>query len=171
MDRATPPISWRTRLRPLLMPAVYTLLVLIVHWRMWTPIKDARATYKYDPQHAYWGDLAYSQHALGDGDVPVWNPYDRAGFPIYGDPQPGTLYPPNWPLWAVGAITGNSSRAKKYAGAGAATGALVGGSRKRDTQRRQREWEQQQQQQYAQRRNNYNRAYAACMEGRDYTVR
>ena len=48
----------------------------------------------------------------------------------------------------IGAITGNSSRAKKYAGAGAATGALVGGSRKRDTQRRQREWEQQQQQQY-----------------------
>ena len=72
---------------------------------------------------------------------------------------------------AVGAITGNSSRAKKYAGAGAATGALMGGAKKRDTQRQQQQWEQQQQQQYMQRCNEYNRAYAACLEGRGYTVR
>ncbi len=72
---------------------------------------------------------------------------------------------------AVGAITGDSSDAKKYAGAGAAAGALFGGAKKRDTQRQQQEWEQQQQQQYMQRRNEYNRAYAACLEGRGYTVR
>jgi len=71
----------------------------------------------------------------------------------------------------VGAITGNSSRAKKYAGAGAATGALVGGMQTADTRQAQAQWEQQQQQQYAQRRNQYNRAFSACMEGRGYTVR
>jgi hypothetical protein len=71
----------------------------------------------------------------------------------------------------VGAITGNSSRAKKYAGAGAATGALVGGMSSADTRRAQEQWEREQQAQYAQRRNQYNRAFAACMEGRDYTVR
>ncbi len=72
---------------------------------------------------------------------------------------------------AIGAITGNSSDAKKYAGAGAATGALMGGAKKRDTQKQQKQWEQEQQQIYAQSRNEYNRAYAACMEGRNYTVR
>ena len=72
---------------------------------------------------------------------------------------------------AIGAITGDSSKAKKYAGAGAATGALMGGAKKRDTQRKQDDWERQQQQQYMQRRNEYNRAYAACLEGRGYTVR
>ena len=71
----------------------------------------------------------------------------------------------------VGAITGNSSRAKKGVKAGAATGVLVGSAKKRDSQKKQKEWEQQQQQQYAQRRNEYNRAYAACLEGRGYTVR
>ncbi|MEZ5559770.1 MAG: glycine zipper domain-containing protein [Pseudomonadales bacterium] len=72
---------------------------------------------------------------------------------------------------AVGAITGNSSKAKKYAGAGAATGALVGGMKSADTKRAQEQWEREQQAQYAQRRNHYNRAFAACMEGREYTVR
>lgn len=71
----------------------------------------------------------------------------------------------------IGAITGNSSRAKKYAGAGAATGALVGGMQSSDTRRAQEQWDREQQAQYAQRRGQYNRAFAACMEGRDYTVR
>ena len=40
-----------------------------------------------------------------------------------------------------------------------------------DTRRAQEQWEREQQAQYAQRRGQYNRAFAACMEGRDYTVR
>jgi hypothetical protein len=72
---------------------------------------------------------------------------------------------------AVGGIVDGSDGAKKGAAAGAVTGLLFGGAKSRDTQKQQQQWEQEQQQIYAQNRTSYNRAFAACMEGRDYTVR
>ena len=72
---------------------------------------------------------------------------------------------------AIGGIIGGSSGAKKGAGAGA----VMGGMRRADQQRKETEaakqWEQEQTQQYNLDRNNYNRNFAACMEGRGYTVR
>jgi len=72
---------------------------------------------------------------------------------------------------AVGGIVGDSDDAKR----GAAAGAFVGGMRRRDQKRKEeaerQQWEQEQQQIYAENRNRYNRAYAACMEGKNYTVR
>jgi hypothetical protein len=72
----------------------------------------------------------------------------------------------------VGAIAGDS---KKGAAIGALSGGAFGGMR-RSQQRKQeshaqKQWEQQQVSQYTQGRNSYNRAYAACLEGRGYTVR
>jgi len=73
---------------------------------------------------------------------------------------------------AVGAIAGDAG---KGAAIGAASGALIGGMRRHDQRAReeaaQQQWAQQQSAQYAQGRNQYNRAYSACMEGRGYTVR
>ena len=72
---------------------------------------------------------------------------------------------------AVGGIIDGSDGAKT----GAAAGALVGGMRRssqnRSEAQAQAQWEQEQAQIYAQNRNNYNRAFAACLEGRGYTVR
>jgi len=77
---------------------------------------------------------------------------------------------------AVGAIAGDSKSDKRKATkAGAAGGAVVGTARrndqKKEEEKKQKDWEQQQTQQYAQNRNNYNRAYAACLEGRSYSVK
>ena len=73
---------------------------------------------------------------------------------------------------AVGQLAGGNSSSTK---SGAAAGAAVGGMRRQDQKRQeaaeQQRWEQEQQQIYAENRNRYNRAYAACMEGKDYTVR
>ena len=73
---------------------------------------------------------------------------------------------------AVGQVIGGDSDSTK---SGAAAGALVGGMRRNDQKRKeqaeQQQWEQEQAQIYAENRNRYNRAYAACMEGKDYTVR
>jgi hypothetical protein len=70
---------------------------------------------------------------------------------------------------AVGALAGN---AKKGA---AGSGALIGGMRRHDQKQREtntrQQWEQQEVADYSQNRNNYNRAYSACLEGRGYTVR
>ncbi len=73
---------------------------------------------------------------------------------------------------AAGAIAGNAG---KGAAIGAASGGLVGGMRRRDQntreQQAQKQWEQQEVSKYTQGRNEYNRAFAACMEGRNYTVK
>jgi len=73
---------------------------------------------------------------------------------------------------AVGGIVGDSSKSAKR---GAAAGAATGGMRRQDQKKKeaaQREqWEQEQVRIYTESRNRYNRAYAACLEGKDYTVR
>ena len=73
----------------------------------------------------------------------------------------------------IGGATGGS------AGTGAAIGALSGGaiggirssSQNKQAEQKQKQWEQEQVNQYAKQRNDYNRAYSACLEGRGYTVK
>ena len=73
---------------------------------------------------------------------------------------------------AVGAIAGNTG---KGAAIGAASGGVVGGVRRSDQVNKEKQAEQQwakkESTQYAQGRNGYNRAFSACMEGRDYVVK
>ena len=73
---------------------------------------------------------------------------------------------------AIGAIAGDTKQGLKI---GTASGALVGGMRRSDQKRREeqnrQQWEQQEVANYSQNRNNYNRAYAACLEGRGYSVK
>ncbi len=73
---------------------------------------------------------------------------------------------------AIGGIVGDSSKSAKR---GAAAGAAVGGMRRQDQKKKEaaarQQWEQDQQRIYAENRNRYNRAYAACLEGKNYTVR
>ncbi len=73
---------------------------------------------------------------------------------------------------AVGQIVGGDSDSTwKGAAAGAAVGGMRRNDQKRKEQQAQQQWEQEQQQIYAENRNRYNRAYAACLEGKNYTVR
>jgi hypothetical protein len=69
---------------------------------------------------------------------------------------------------AAGAIAGNAG---KGAAIGAASGGILGGLRRHRSQKAQDEYTQQQAAGYEKRRNDYNRAWGACMEGRGYTVR
>lgn len=75
--------------------------------------------------------------------------------------------------WAGAKIGGKSgSRGAKY---GAAAGGVLGGARqagqRQTDQQTQQQWEQEQAANYMQNRNNYNRAYGACLEGKGYTVK
>ena len=73
---------------------------------------------------------------------------------------------------AIGQIAGGDSKSTRR---GAAAGAAIGGMRRQDQKRKEaaarQQWEQEQQNIYANNRNRYNRAYAACLEGKNYTVR
>ncbi len=77
---------------------------------------------------------------------------------------------------AVGAIGGAiGGNAGKGAAIGAGVGAVVGGVRRREQQRQQaqaqQQWQQNEQARYAEGRNRFDRAFAACLEGRGYTVK
>ena len=73
---------------------------------------------------------------------------------------------------ATGAIIGDNRKAARR---GAAAGGLIGGVRQSSQNTKvdqsQQQWEQQEASKYANERNNYNRAYSACLEGRGYTVK
>lgn len=56
---------------------------------------------EWDVPEQYWPDLVYLCGALHDGELPYWNPYDRAGYPYYADPQSGAYHPVNWAICAV----------------------------------------------------------------------
>jgi hypothetical protein len=43
--------------------------------------------------------------------------------------------------------------------------------RRRDSSRQQQDWAQQESSNYQRNRNEFNRAFAVCLEGRGYTVR
>lgn len=71
---------------------------------------------------------------------------------------------------AIGEIADNDPG--KGAAIGAVAGGIFGGARRqKQQQQQQQQWADQQASQYAQKRNSYNRAHAACLEGRGYTVR
>ncbi|HOO47061.1 MAG TPA: YMGG-like glycine zipper-containing protein [Deltaproteobacteria bacterium] len=78
---------------------------------------------------------------------------------------------------AVGAVGGKiaGKSASRGAGYGAAAGGLLGGmhqsSQQMEDERAKQQWAQEQSQQYARARSEYNRAYAACLEGKGYTVK
>ncbi|HJL27956.1 MAG TPA: hypothetical protein RMI62_02610, partial [Polyangiaceae bacterium LLY-WYZ-15_(1-7)] len=69
---------------------------LLVGWAEGTP-----RWFEWDVPEQYWPDLVYLCEALHDGELPRWNPYDRAGYPFYADPQAGTHHPLNWAICAV----------------------------------------------------------------------
>ena len=69
---------------------------------------------------------------------------------------------------AIGAATGNMGRGALI---GASSGGLMGGMRRADSNRQQDQWAQNQAANYRRDRNNWNRAFTACMESRGYTIR
>jgi hypothetical protein len=78
---------------------------------------------------------------------------------------------------AVGAVVGDIR--DDDPGKGAATGAIVGGlfggmrrqKQHASQQQAEQQWAQEQSSKYAHGRDSYNRAYAACLEAREYTVK
>ena len=72
----------------------------------------------------------------------------------------------------IGGILGDSGKSAKR---GALAGGLIGGvsqsSKNAKTEQKRADWEQNESANYANNRNNYNRAYSACLEGRGYTVK
>lgn len=97
----------RARLRRWGVPALVFLgLVLAMSWRLWWPSAAARRAFNYDALWQYWGDLQFQIDAYRSGQLPIWNPWDRGGFPAHADPQTALFYPVNWTLVGLGLAVG-----------------------------------------------------------------
>ncbi len=70
-------------------------------------------------------------------------------------------------LFPSGAVTGDTRRGLA---AGAAGGGVLGGMRRADSNRQQEQWAREETANYQRQRQNWNRAFSACMESRGYTV-
>ena len=89
---------------------VLGLVTALLFW----PAVEGLATgaprwFEWDVPEQYWPDLVYLCDALHEGVLPAWNPYDRAGYPYYADPQAGIYYPLNWMICALRGPTRASS--------------------------------------------------------------
>lgn len=137
-----------TRGDVLLLVAVASYPLFVYH-RVWIGPGAEIAHFWGDTTGSYWPDLAFFARSLGQGELPLWNPNDRGGYPFAFDPQPGVLYPLNWLLAAGAAIGGGAPfwllqlkvllhpmlaaaawfawlRARHASSAGSAVGALAG---------------------------------------------
>ncbi len=104
--------------------------------------------------------------------------FDPIAPPVATEPPPQQQAPKGGVLRgaargaALGVIIDDSHEGARK---GARAGVVIGGMRRADQKRQQaqaqQQWEQEQQQIYAANRNRYNRAYSACLEARDYSVK
>jgi Bacterial membrane protein YfhO len=85
--------------------ALVGLLPFGAYWRLW--VRGPRAEYLYGDTHGlYWPDLAYLYRAFTHLQVPLWNPFERGGVSTLSEPEAGVLYPLNWLMVAIGAVSG-----------------------------------------------------------------
>lgn len=68
----------------------------------------------------------------------------------------------------IGAITGHAGRG---AAIGALSGGLLGGAHQYNSEQEREQYVREQSANFAEKRNEYNRAWSACMEGRGYSVK
>ena len=85
---------------------VAAIAPLIVYHRVLLGEGNQAAHFWGDTTNAYWPDLAFFTRSIAQGEIPLWNPNDRGGFPFAFDPQPGVLYPLNWLFVIIGLVMG-----------------------------------------------------------------
>lgn len=90
----------RPSLSRLAAPAVLALTVVLFYWKL---VFTGQYTWLDAPDLANlllpW--FQFQAAEFHRGTFPLWDPYSWLGQPLAGQAQPGTLYPPNWILFAL----------------------------------------------------------------------
>lgn len=82
---------------------VYALLVLTTHGALLT--EDV--TLGGDARTSYWQDVVFAVESLRAGEAPLWNPFERGGYPFSADPQPAIWSPLSWLVYLLGLLSGD----------------------------------------------------------------
>jgi hypothetical protein len=85
---------------------IAALAPLVLYHRVFLYSGRSAAHFWGDTTNAYWPDLAFFTRSIARGELPLWDPNDRGGFPFAFDPQPGVLHPLNWLFVLIGLVLG-----------------------------------------------------------------
>ncbi|HEV7559884.1 MAG TPA: hypothetical protein VGO00_30610, partial [Kofleriaceae bacterium] len=88
-------------------PILYTLAVIWIYRDQWH-VHGQPTGFGWDAIDSYGPDLQYQSDDLARGQFSLWNPYDKGGYPLVGDPQYDRYYPFNWIFVVWGAVFGSS---------------------------------------------------------------
>ena len=86
-------------------PAVsagYLLAFFATHYTLWRGDRFLG----WDAVRESWGDLLFAYKALAQGSLPLWNTFERGGYPFAADPQTAVFYPLNWLVYLGAAFFG-----------------------------------------------------------------
>ena len=92
-------ISDEQRPQSLLRPLLWVLAIL---GAAYLPLFLGKIIFFRDIAHYAFPARAFLRDSLARGELPAWNPYQGLGFPVFGEPQYGVFYPPNWLFLLVG---------------------------------------------------------------------
>src|SRR5262249_15117552 len=118
-----------------------------------------------------------AQQGKDTGECQAWSKQQTGVDPVALAQQSANQAPPPAPKGqrvkgaVAGAAVGGIADGSDGARTGAAVGVVAGGARQRQEKRAAAGQQQAQQQQTQDKMATYNRAFAACMEGRGYTMR
>ncbi len=82
----------------------YAVLVLSTHRGLFGP---GDLTFGGDARSSYWQDVVFAVESLRDLEAPLWNPYERGGYPFSADPQPAIWAPLSWLCYLLGLLSGD----------------------------------------------------------------
>jgi hypothetical protein len=80
----------------------YVVAYLALHPRLW----DGKHFLGWDVLDYAWPNIEYLKNAIAGGELPLWCPYEKAGFSFVSDPESGLLYPVHWLMAALSGIFG-----------------------------------------------------------------
>lgn len=90
-------------------PLLYVATLAILYREVFTtalPGGRRPLGFGWDTIESYWGDLAYFAGRLRVADWPLWDVFEKAGYPDFAVPERGHMYPLHWIFAAAGAALG-----------------------------------------------------------------
>src|SRR5438046_194906 len=99
----------------LLSVLLLVLLCWLFFWRLLTPdVSNQQSLVEGDFSGQFVAFAHYQAIRFGQGEVPLWNPYNNGGHPFLADTQSAVFYPPRLVTIAALNATGGSTPQRMY---------------------------------------------------------
>ncbi|PIE19502.1 MAG: hypothetical protein CSA65_02400 [Proteobacteria bacterium] len=92
--------------RPLVRWSLYALAYVVAYLALHPRLWDGKHFLGWDVLDYAWPNIEYLKNAIVGGELPLWCPYEKAGFSFFSDPETGVLYPVHWLMATLEGIFG-----------------------------------------------------------------